>query len=269
LDPTPKASERVGVLLTLAYDGATFSGFAAQNNTARTVAATLKGAIVAMDPTAGGLRVASRTDAGVHARGQVVSFDSGLRIASRGWLLGSSGHLPPEVAVQSAARVKTGFNPSKAAIPKTYRYLILRGTVRDPFLQGRAWRVHDRLDLDAMRAEAKALLGTHDFVAFRGSSDMRTTTTRTISVAEIHEVPSEPRCIAFEIRGDRFLYHMVRIIVGTLVDVGRGHIEPGAVARAQRSGARTDLGMTAPPDGLCLERIELAESGHDQWPNHW
>jgi len=269
VDPLPVVSERVGVLLKLAYDGASFSGFAAQNNTARTVSATLRAAIGNMDPSAGGLRVASRTDAGVHARGQLVSFDAGLRIASRGWLLGLSGHLPPQVAVQSVSRVPPGFNPSKAAIAKTYRYLILRGTVRDPFLHGRAWRVHDALDLDAMRAEARALLGTHDFVAFRGASDRRTTTTRTISVAEIHEVPSEPRCIAFEIRGDRFLYHMVRIIVGTLVDVGRGNIEPGAVARAQRSGARTDLGMTAPPDGLCLEHIELAESGHDHWPNHW
>jgi tRNA pseudouridine38-40 synthase len=259
----------VGVLLTLAYDGSSFSGFAAQNNTAHTVAATLKAAILAMDPTAGSLRVASRTDAGVHARGQVVSFDSGLRIASRGWLLGLSGHLPPTVAVQSVARVQPGFNPSRTAIAKTYRYSILRGTVRDPFLHGRAWRVHDALDLDLMRAEAQALLGTHDFIAFRGSSDQRTTTTRTISVSEIRELPSEPRRIVFEIRGDRFLYHMVRIIVGTLVDVARGNIPPGAVARAQRSGARTDLGMTAPPDGLCLEHIELAESGHDHWPNHW
>jgi tRNA pseudouridine38-40 synthase len=269
LDPLPSSPERVGVLLTLAYDGASFSGFAAQNNTARTVAAVLRAAVLAMDPTASGLRVASRTDAGVHARGQVVSFDSGLRIASRGWLLGLSGHLPPQIAVQSVARVHTGFNPSKAAVAKTYRYSILRGTVRDPFLHGRAWRVHDQLDLEAMRAEARSLLGTHDFVAFRGSSDCRPTTTRTISVAEIGEVPGQPRCIAFEIRGDRFLYHMVRIIVGTLVDVGRGNIEPGAIARAQQSGARTDLGMTAPPDGLCLERIELAESGQDHWPNHW
>jgi tRNA pseudouridine38-40 synthase len=82
-------------------------------------------------------------------------------------------------------------------------------------------------------------------------------------------VPGVPRCIEFEIRGDRFLYHMVRIIVGTLVDVGRGNSEPGAIARALGSGLRTDLGMTAPPDGLYLDRIELADSGHDEWPNHW
>jgi tRNA pseudouridine38-40 synthase len=269
LDPLTLSPERVGVLLTLAYDGSSFSGFVAQNNTAHTVAAVLSTAISRMDPGANRLRVASRTDAGVHARGQIASFDSMLKIASRGWLLGLSAHLPPQVAVQRVARVQPNFNPSKAALAKTYRYLILRGTVRDPFLQGRAWRVHDPLDLELMRKEAEALLGTHDFAAFRGAPDKRATTTRTISVAELREVPGQPRCIAFEIRGDRFLYHMVRIIVGTLVDVGRGRCEPGAIARAQASGERTDLGMTAPPDGLCLDNIELADSGHDEWPNHW
>jgi tRNA pseudouridine38-40 synthase len=261
--------DRVGVLLTLAYDGASYSGFVAQNNTARTIASDLSRAISVMDPRASALRVASRTDAGVHARGQIACFASMLRIQSRGWLLGLSGHLPPQIAVQRVARVAPNFNPSKAAVAKTYRYLILRGTVRDPFLDGRAWRVHDRLDVEAMQREAESLLGTHDFAAFRGRNDRRTTTVRTISVAALREVPGEPRCIAFEIRGDRFLYHMVRIIVGTLVDVGRGNCAPGAIARAQASGARTDLGMTAPPDGLCLERIELADSGHDEWPNHW
>jgi tRNA pseudouridine38-40 synthase len=265
----PAHPDRVGVLLTLAYDGANFSGFVAQNNTARTVASELSRAIAQMDPRASSLRVASRTDRGVHARGQVASFASMLRIESRGWLLGLSGHLPPQIAVQRVARVAPNFNPSKAAIAKTYRYLILRGTVRDPFLHGRAWRVHERLDLAAMQREAESLIGTHDFVAFRGRSDRRTTTVRTISVAELREVPGEPRCIAFEIRGDRFLYHMVRIIVGTLVDVGRGNCAPGAIARARASGQRTDLGMTAPPDGLCLERIELSDAGVEQWPNHW
>jgi tRNA pseudouridine38-40 synthase len=266
--PERISPERIGVLLTLAYDGSTFSGFAAQNN-GRTIAGALSEAIAKMDPSARGLRVASRTDAGVHARGQVASFEAGLRIESRGWLLGLSAFLPPQIAVQRVARVPTGYNPSKAALAKTYRYLILRGTLRDPFLHGRAWRVHERLDLEAMRAEARCLLGTHDFSAFRGASDQRTTTTRTISVAELREVPGEPRCLAFEIRGDRFLYNMVRIIVGTLVDVGRGNCEKGAVERAIRSGQRTDLGMTAPPDGLCLDRIELADAGHDEWPNHW
>jgi tRNA pseudouridine38-40 synthase len=269
LDPAALSPDRVGVLLTLAYDGASFSGFAAQNNTAHTVAGVLGAAIAAMDPRATPLRVASRTDAGVHARGQIVSFDAMLRIDPRGWLLGLSGHLPPQIAVQRVARTLPNFNPSKAAVAKTYRYLVLRGTVRDPFLHGRAWRVHERLDLEAMRREAASLLGTHDFAAFRGARDRRTTTTRTISVAEWRELPGSPRCIEFVIRGDRFLYHMVRIIVGTLVDVGRGNASPGAIARAQASGERTHLGMTAPPDGLYLDNIELTDPGHDEWPNHW
>lgn len=268
MGPLITSPDREGVLLTLAYDGSSFSGFAPQS-TGRTVAGVLGQAIAAMDPTAGKLRVASRTDAGVHARGQVACFDATLRIESRGWLLGLSGHLPPQVAVQRVARVAAGFNPSQAALAKTYHYLILRGTVRDPFLHGRAWRVHERLDLAAMQQEAQSLLGTHDFAAFRGARDRRTTTLRTISVARISEVPGQPRCLMFEIRGDRFLYHMVRIVVGTLVDVGRGTCESGAVARAIKSGERTDLGMTAPPDGLYLDRIELADWGHQEWPNHW
>ncbi len=254
------------MLLTLAYDGAGFSGFAAQSN-GRTVAGVLSQAILAMDPSAGKLRVASRTDAGVHARGQVACFDAELQIESRGWLLGLSGHLPPEVAVQRVARVAAGFNPSQAALGKTYHYWILRGTLRDPFLHGRAWRVHERLDVAAMQREAQALLGTHDFAAFRGSADRRENTVRTIDVAGLAELPGQPRCLTFEIRGDRFLYHMVRIIVGTLVDIGRGNCQPGAFERAFQSGQRTDLGMTAPPDGLCLDRIELSDWGHSEWPN--
>ena len=255
------------MLLTLAYDGSTFSGFALQG-AQRTVARILSEAIAKMDVSAGRLRVASRTDQGVHARGQVVCFDTALQIESRGWLLGLNAYLPPEVAIVRVARVGVGFNPARQALRKTYRYLILRGSVRDPFLAGRAWRVHDALDLELMQGEAQALLGTHDFRAFRGSADCRDNTRRTIESAGFREPREAPRCLAFEIRGDRFMYHMVRIIVGTLVDVGRKRREPGAVERALRSLQRDDLGMTAPPDGLCLERVELEDWGSAEWPNH-
>jgi tRNA pseudouridine38-40 synthase len=267
LTDTAVPRERVGILLSLAYDGSSFSGFALQQN-APTIASVLSEAIAKMDPTAGPLRVCSRTDAGVHARAQVACFDSSLFIESRGWLLGLSGHLPPQIAVSRVARVEPGFHPSRAALWKRYQYWILRGTLRDPFLHGRAWRVHDRLDLEAMRKEASALLGTHDFAAFRGANDRRENTVRTITAADITELAAQPRCLCFEIRGDRFMYHMVRIIAGTLVDVGRGTREPGAVERALSSGERTDLGMTAPPDGLYLDHIEMAHWGHSEWPNH-
>lgn len=256
-----------GVLLTLAYDGATFSGFA-QQGTQRTVARILSEAIAKIDPAASKLRVASRTDQGVHARGQVACFDTSVEIESRGWLLGLNAHLPPEVAIQRVARVAAGFNPTRQARRKTYHYWILRGSVRDPFLSGRAWRVHDRLDLSLMQDEAAALLGTHDFAAFRGAGDRRVNTVRTIDAASLRELASAPRCLEFEICGDRFMYHMVRIIVGTLVDVGRGRRQPGAIQRAIRSRDREDLGMTAPPDGLYLDRIELPDGGSQEWPNH-
>lgn len=262
----PVDGEREGVLLTLAYDGAGFSGFAPQGEQ-RTVARCLSAAIGRMDPRASRLRVASRTDAGVHARGQVACFDTRLRIESRGWLLGLNAHLPPDVAVQRVSKVAAGFSPTHQAQRKTYHYWILQSSVRDPFLESRAWRVHERLDVALMRTEALSLLGTHDFSAFRGSADRRENTVRTISAAELRPLSGHPRCLVFEIRGDRFMYHMVRIIAGTLVDVGRGKRDPGAIARAMATRQRTELGMTAPPDGLYLDRIELPDGGHSEWPN--
>ncbi len=256
------------MLLTLSYDGSAFNGFAPQAN-GRTVAGALSEAVARMDPNAGRIRVASRTDAGVHARAQKASFDTDARIEPRGWLLGLSSFLPPQIAVVRVARVAAGFNPSHAAIGKTYRYHVLRGTCRDPFLHGRSWRVHDRLDIERMQAEADDLLGTHDFVAFRGAADLRKGTVRTIESARWWGPEEAPRSLLFEVRGDRFMYRMVRIIVGTLVDVGRGRVQPGAVRRAIASGRRDDLGMTAPPDGLCLERVHLRDEGSEGWPEHW
>lgn len=263
-DPV-ETSDRVGLLLTLAYDGSSFSGFAPQTN-ARTVSSTLLAAIRQMDPEAGGLRFASRTDAGVHARGQIACFDTAARIASRGWLLGLSGHLPPQIAVWRVARVPVGFHPSRHAVAKEYRYSILRGTLRDPFLHGRAWRVHHSLDVELMRAEAADLVGRHDFAAFRGAADRRQTTVRSIANVSLDPHPLDPRRLELVLRGDRFLYRMVRIIAGALVDVGRGRLARGAVRRAIASRDRLDLGVTAPPDGLCLDRVELDERGTDEWP---
>lgn len=219
-----------------------------------------------MDPAASTLRVASRTDAGVHARGQVACFDTRSRIESRGWLLGLSARLPPQIAVRRVARVPAGFNPSHHALEKEYRYAILRGTLRDPFVQGRSWRVHAPLNLELMQSEATDLIGQHDFAAFRGSADFRTSTVRTISLAQVESHPGLEHGLRFRVVGDRFLYRMVRIIVGTLVDVGRGRLEPGAVRRGLVSRRREDLGVTAPPDGLCLEWVSLDEAGTDEWP---
>src|SRR5207248_664093 len=128
--------------------------------------------------------------------------------------------------------------------------------VRDPHLERIAWRIGGRLDLAAARAEAATLLGTHDFRAFRSSSDERTETTRTITRVDLVEgAQGDPRLLSIVVEGTAFLHNMIRIVAGTLVDVAGGRLAPGACARALVSGARTDLGITAPAKGLALDEV--------------
>jgi tRNA pseudouridine38-40 synthase len=256
---------KAGVLLKLAYDGTDFSGMARQPHS-RTIAGELAGAIETMDPHASAPRQVSRTDAGVHARGQIVTFDTTRDIPSRGWVLGLTRQLPDSIAVVAAASVPLAFDPRQHVLHKTYRYRILQSSVRDPFLDRVAWRIEQRLNHDAMAQEALDLLGTHDFSAFRGATDQRTETTRNILRADWQQDAADPRVWNFDITGNRFLYHMVRIIVGTLIDVGRGRTNRGAVRSALASHLRTDLGMTAPAHGLELTHVELDERGSDNWP---
>ena len=267
MSEAPAPTER-GVLLTIAYEGGPFAGFAPQP-AQRTITGELLGALRAVDPHIGHIRGASRTDAGVHARGQRVAFDTRATLPTRGWVLAVSRHLPAQIAVRRAAFVDKGFSPRFENQGKRYRYLILRDPVRDPFLEGRVWRAPGALDEEALaraRREAEDALGTHDFGAFRSSADARTTTTRTVRSLAITVDPSDPRLIRVDVEGDAFLHNMVRILVGTLVDVARGHRPPGAIRRALDSRSRGDAGITAPADGLCLEEVLLADEGLDVWP---
>jgi tRNA pseudouridine38-40 synthase len=267
-DAGAPAAERQAVLISLAYDGRAFAGWAPQP-AQRTVAGELLRALRLVDPTIADVRGASRTDAGVHARDQRAAFDPTLVMPSRGWVLSVNRHLPPEIAVRRAARVPAAFVPRFASVRKRYRYLLLRDRVRDPFLDARAWRVDGLFGdeaLERMRAEAALALGTHDFAAFRSSADARTNTVRTLASVDVSLDPADARLCRVDVEGDAFLHNMVRILVGTLVDVGRGHLPPGAIARALASGSRRDAGRTAPPDGLCLERVDLEQEGDAAWP---
>lgn len=230
----------------------------------------------ALDPGASNLRGASRTDSGVHARGQRVSFDPTRAIPPKGWVLGLNSQLPPDLAVRAAVEVAPGFDPRAFGRGKRYRYVVMVDRVRDPLEDARAWRVDPPFDLDLARAEAQALLGTHDFAAFRTSSDPRTDTERTLRRVELlsgHD-PRIPSRLEVIVEGDAFLHNMVRILVGTLVDVARGRLRPGAVARAFASRDRRDLGMTAPAQGLVLDEVYLSlgdglgelEGGGARWP---
>ena len=257
----------IGVLVQVAYDGTLFSGWAAQKE-ARTVEETLRGAILAVDPRATGPRGTSRTDAGVHAEGQLAAFDATVEMPPRGWVLTLNQHLPEDAAVRAAQLVPTGFAPRFASKKKRYRYDLLLDKVRDPILCNRTWRIGYDMDMGAVTREAQAIVGTHDFAAFRAAADERSETVRTMEAVTVRVASDDPRRVSIFIDGSAFLYNMVRILVGTLVDVGRGHLPEGTIARALDGRSRALAGQTAPPQGLTLVSIDVAlpaEAG-ERWP---
>ncbi len=255
-----------GVLLTVSYDGAPFCGYAKQTN-GRTVAGELEGAIATVDPRASTTRGVSRTDSGVHARGQLVAFDSTRNIDSRGWVLALNQELPQEIAVVRAARTEPGFEPRRCVLQKTYTYRVLESRTREPLLDRLVWRVPYRLNQLAMQTAASALVGEHDFRAFRGAADQREETVRQLFHVGVRPATHDPRITELTVTGNKFLYNMLRIIAGTLVDIGRGHLDQAAFERAFASGLRKDLGITAPAHGLVLESVELATPGTEEWPS--
>ncbi len=267
---SPVYPPRHGVLLQIAYLGTYFKGWASQKE-GRTVQSEIRGAVLAVDPRASAPRGASRTDAGVHAEGQIATFNATLDIPPRGWVLALNEHLPDDVCVRRAWRVPVETSPVRIVVGKRYVYRILLDRVRDPLWKDRAWRIGWPIDLAKLAREASHLVGTHDFKAFRSSHDARTDTVRTITrVSLVHgrEGGPDPRIVAILVEGNGFLYNMVRISVGTLMDVARGKLEEGAVVRALFSQDRKTLGTTAPAHGLTLERVEfqLPEEAGAPWP---
>ena len=264
-----------GVRLTLAYDGTDFAGFAAQRGQ-RTVQGALSEAVerVCRHPVT--VRGASRTDAGVHAEGQVVAFASERELLPRRWVLALNRYLPPDISVRTAEPCEPEYDPRFDAKDKTYRYLFHLGATRDALLRNRVWHLGRQirhrdassaqgfasvpvLDLDAMRQACARLTGTHDFRAFRSAADQRPSTLRTLMRVELIEgFLHRPDLLALEIHGNAFMLNMVRIIAGTLIDVGRSRLSPDEVADLLSvRGERRDAGMTAPACGLTLVAVTL------------
>ncbi len=233
------------------YDGTDFSGWQRQPGQ-RTVQGVLEDAIRDMTGESVFVRAAGRTDAGVHADGQVTSFDLAANIPLHGLLRGLNTILPADVALVEITEAAPDFDARFSARGKVYRYTVWSHFVRSPRRHRHAWHVRQPLDMDAIRAAAAVLVGEHDFRAFRASDCDRRTTRRIIRRLDVDR---QGAVLTFEVEATAFLKNMVRILVGTLVDVGRGRLEIETVARMLTTGDRTTGGMTAPAAGLTLLRV--------------
>jgi tRNA pseudouridine38-40 synthase len=265
-----------GVCLCLGYDGTDFHGWQAQPGL-RTVQGAIEEAIDEMGLEHSVVRGCSRTDAGVHALGQLASFSCTHEVPREGWIHGLNARLPDDIVVYDAQPCFRRYNPRFHAAHKRYRYLVRVGRQRDPLIRKRAWQLgrKDRhkdaspprgdavdgfLDVESIREAAIRFVGTHDFRAFRQAGDQREIVERTMLA--VHVLPGwsgRVDLLAIEVVGDSFMKNMVRIMVGTLVEVGQGRIEPASIPAMLGSEAdRSSAGQTAPAHGLTLVEIALA-----------
>lgn len=241
--------------LIVEYDGTNYAGWQRQAN-AMTVQEQLEIAIQKLTGEHVNVSGASRTDAGVHALGQSAHFDTGSRIPADKFSFALNTMLPPDIRVVRSEEVSPDFHSRFSGRGKRYRYLIHAAPHASAL--GRLTHAHViyPLDIERMRAEAAELIGTHDFAAFAASASVVKDTVRTIWRADIRRNGAEIELI---VEGNGFLYNMVRIIAGTLIGVGSGKLEPGAIRRAIASGDRLDLGITAPAKGLTLMEVFYEE----------
>ena len=251
--------------LVISYDGTDFSGFQRQSN-ARSVQAELETALAAIEGTPVTVTGAGRTDAGVHALGQVASFKLASAIGLRDLFRALNATLPEDVRVLSTEQAAPEFSARFSARSKMYRYRISNARVMSPFQRRFAWHVSRALDLDAMNAAARELLGEHDFASFQGApsrsernkttTEIDTTRTLTRSIWTEEPLAGGGRLLIYEVEGTGFLKYMVRAIVGTLVEVGDGRRSPASLGNILESGDRAEAGPTAPPAGLYLVRVD-------------
>lgn len=242
--------------LTLAYDGTAFAGWQVQPNE-RTVQETLEQGIQKVTGEQLRAVASGRTDAGVHAFGQVVSVSVGSALPTDVLCRALNANTPNDLVVLSVAEAPEGFHAIRDAIHKRYRYIIQDGPIPDVFSRAYAWHVPQTLDAEAMSQAAQSLVGTKDFKSFEAAGSERATSVRTVTDLQVvRSRDGDFGRITIEIAADGFLYNMVRNIVGTLVEVGRGKQPiqwPGEVLAAKD---RKLAGATAPAQGLFLVNVD-------------
>lgn len=236
----------------ISYDGTQFSGYQVQPGK-RTVQGEIQKALTKLNKGVN-IRVSAsgRTDAGVHARGQVIHFDTSLEIEPARWQIALNSLLPDDIAVSSAEIVHQDFHARFDAAGKEYRYFLLLSKHRDPFQRNYAYQYPPELNYDAMREASKHLLGTHDFTSFCSAKTEVEDRIRTLKEIDFSE---ENGMLVFRFVGNGFLYNMVRILVGTLLEVGNGRRAADTMQALLASKDRTLAGKTAPGHGLYLWQV--------------
>jgi len=247
--------------LTLSYDGTRLVGWQRQA-AGDSVQGVLEDALARFEGRPVTVHGAGRTDAGVHALGQVASAEVSFAHDVSTLTRALNAQLPEDVRVLSVEEAAPGFHARFDARAKTYRYCIRNGALSSPFERAFVWHVPQPLDVDAMRQAASRLLGRHDFSAFRSIGTDVPDAMRSLHVSDMAEVPGAVpwlgdggALLTYEVSGDGFLRHMVRAIVGTLVEVGRGWRDPAQMDVLLQSKDRARAGATAPPQGLFLVRV--------------
>ncbi|MDO3379419.1 tRNA pseudouridine(38-40) synthase TruA [Geoalkalibacter halelectricus] len=238
------------IRLILEYDGTAYAGWQRQPN-GLGIQQVVEESLHQLLGTPVTLISSGRTDAGVHARGMVANFHTERDLPPAAYREGLNGLLPKDIAVQDAMQVRDAFHARYDARGKWYRYCLCRNPVRSPLYARYSWQLRADLDLAAMRQAASALVGRHDFQAFRTAGCAARTTTREIFSVDF---AAEGKLLFIDVRGSGFLRNMVRVMVGTLVEIGLGKRPPEDMARLVGDG-RGRAGPTAPPQGLCLMEV--------------
>jgi tRNA pseudouridine38-40 synthase len=240
--------------IVIEYDGTSYQGWQRQNN-GITIQGTIEAAIETMINNPVTVIGSGRTDAGVHALNQVASFRADTRLTSEIFKRGLNSLLPPDIVIKDCVAVDDGFHAQYSARSKVYRYRILNRSNPTALFRQYTWHIRKPLDLNAMNKAMAYLEGQHDFSAFEATGSPRSDAVRTVIDANLTEKDSDGY-VVFSIEADGFLRHMVRNVVGTLVDVGLGKVSPGAFEDILMSKDRKKAGITAPAHGLVLKEVK-------------
>jgi len=240
--------------IVLQYDGTAYAGWQRQDNGVA-VQAMLEDALEPIEGSPVVVHGAGRTDAGVHALGQVATATLAVTMEPPALARALNAVLPRDIRVLAVEEAEPGFHARFSATGKVYEYRIVNATLISPFLHRYAWHVGQPIDMDKVREASALLLGARDFAAFQGSRAMVMSTERTIRSIEWEDGGGYDLPLVMRIEGDGFLRHMVRNIVGTLVEVGVGRWQPSHVTEILASRDRTQAGPTAPAHGLFLVRV--------------